>query len=148
MLADATAELREFVDHLQIPVAHTLMGKGALPDDHPFVLGMTGFWGTRFINEQCRAADCILALGTRFAEADCSSWEPEYTFNFPPTRLIHIDIDPAEIGRNYPVEIGAVADLKQALAALNRAARKLVPAGINRAELASEIAAARATFIA
>ena len=53
----------------------------------------------------------ILGLGTRFSEADCSSWENEYTFNFPPTKLIHIDIDPAEIGRNYPVAIGAVADL-------------------------------------
>ena len=102
MLADATAELREFVDHLQIPVAHTLMGKGALPDDHPFVLGMTGFWGTKFINDQCRGGRLILGLGTRFSEADCSSWEPEYTFNIPPTKLIHIDIDPAEIGRNYP----------------------------------------------
>jgi acetolactate synthase-1/2/3 large subunit len=61
LLADAASELRELVDHLQIPVAHTLMGKGALPDDHPFVLGMTGFWGTRFINEQCRGADLILA---------------------------------------------------------------------------------------
>jgi acetolactate synthase-1/2/3 large subunit len=148
MLADATAELREFVDHLQIPVAHTVMGKGALPDDHPFVLGMTGFWGTKFINEQCRGADWILGLGTRFSEADCSSWEPEYTFNFPPTKLIHIDIDPAEIGRNYPVEIGAVADLKQALSVLNRVARKLLPAGIKRPERANEIAAVRARFIA
>jgi acetolactate synthase I/II/III large subunit len=148
MLADATAELREFVDHLQIPVAHTIMGKGALPDDHPFVLGMTGFWGTKFINEQCRAADWILGLGTRFSEADCSSWESEYTFNFPPTRLIHIDIDPAEIGRNYPAETGAVADLKQALAALNRAARKLAPEGVKRPERQGEIAAARALFLA
>jgi acetolactate synthase-1/2/3 large subunit len=148
MLADATAELREFVDHLQIPVAHTVMGKGALPDDHPFVLGMTGFWGTKFINEQCRGADWILGLGTRFSEADCSSWEPEYTFSFPPTKLIHIDIDPAEIGRNYPVEIGAVADLKQALTVLNRAARKLVPQGIKRPEMAKEIAAVRVAFVA
>jgi len=148
MLADATAELREFVDHLQIPVAHSLMGKGALPDDHPLVLGMTGFWGTRFINEQCRGADWILGLGTRFSEADCSSWESEYTFNFPPTRLIHIDIDPAEIGRNYPVDTGAVADLKQALAALNRAARKLAPQGVKRPERQGEIAAARALFLA
>ena len=148
MRADATRELRDFVDHLQIPVVHTLMGKGALPDDHPFVLGMTGFWGTRFINEQCRAADWILGLGTRFSEADCSSWEPEYTFNFPPTRLIQIDIDPAEIGRNYPVEVGAVADLKQALTALHRAARKLAPAGVTRPERRGEIAAARARFAA
>jgi acetolactate synthase-1/2/3 large subunit len=147
MLADATAGLREFVDHLQIPVAHTLMGKGALPDDHPFVLGMTGFWGTKFINEQCKGADWILALGTRFSEADCSSWEREYTFSFPPTKLIHIDIDPAEIGRNYPVELGAVADLKQALAVLNRAARKALPDGIRRPALASEIAAVRAAFV-
>lgn len=148
MLADATAELRAFVDHLQIPVAHTLMGKGALADDHPFVLGMTGFWGTRFINDRCKGADWMLALGTRFSEADCSSWEREYTFNFPPTRLIHIDIDPAEIGRNFPVELGAVADLKQALTVLNRAARRLIAAGIKRPEVAREIAAVRAKFIA
>ena len=148
LLADAADELRGLVDHLQIPVAHTLMGKGALPDDHPFVLGMTGFWGTRFINEQCRAADWILGLGTRFSEADCSSWEAEYTFNFPPTRLMQIDIDPAEIGRNFPVEIGAVADLKQALSALNRAAQKLLPEGIRRPERQGEIAAARALFLA
>jgi acetolactate synthase I/II/III large subunit len=148
LLADAARELRALVDHLQIPVAHTLMGKGALPDDHPFVLGMTGFWGTRFINEQCRAADWILALGTRFSEADCSSWEPAYTFNVPPTRLLQIDIDPSEIGRNYPVEIGAVADLKQALAALVRAARKLAPTGVQRPGRQAEIAAAREQFIA
>jgi len=148
LLADATRELRDFVDHLQLPVAHSLMGKGALPDDHPFVLGMTGFWGTRFINEQCRAADWILGLGTRFSEADCSSWEPAYTFNFPPTRLIHIDIDPAEIGRNYPAELGAVADLKQALTALTRAAKRLAPAGIKRPERRDELAVARAAFLA
>ncbi len=148
MLAEATAELRQLVDHLQLPVAHTLMGKGALPDDHPFMLGMTGFWGTKFINDQCRAADWILALGTRFSEADCSSWESEYTFSFPPTRLIQIDIDPAEIGRNYPVEIGAVADLKPALVELNRAARRLVPKGIKRPGLATEIAAAHEAFVA
>ena len=147
LLAEAAAELRQFVDHLQIPVAHTLMGKGALPDDHPFVLGMTGFWGTKFINEQCRNADWILALGTRFSEADCSSWERGYTFSFPPTKLIQIDIDPSEIGRNSPVEIGAVADLKPALAALHRAARALAPEGVRRPALASEIAAVRAAFV-
>ena len=147
MLADATAELRDFVDHLQIPVAHTLMGKGALPDDHPFVLGMTGFWGTQFINDQCRGADWILALGTRFSEADCSSWEREYTFNFPPTKLMQVDIDPSEIGRNYPVELGAVADLRQALTMLNRVARRIVPDGVRRPALASEIAAARSAFV-
>ncbi|MDR2789199.1 MAG: thiamine pyrophosphate-binding protein [Candidatus Accumulibacter sp.] len=146
LLAKAATELREFAEHLQLPVAHTLMGKGALPDDHPLILGMTGFWGTRFINEKCKAADWIIGLGARFSEADCSSWEAEYTFNFPPTQLIHIDIDPAEIGRNYPAAIGAIADLKQALTVLLRVARKLCPQGIKRPGLVDELAANREAF--
>ena len=146
--ANAAAELRALVDHLQVPVAYTLMGKGAVPDDHPFVLGMTGFWGTKYINEQCRTADWIMGVGTRFSEADCSSWYPEYTFSIPPTKLIHIDIDPCEIGRNFPVEIGAVADLKPALAVLNRVARKLLPEGVKRPQVAKEIAANREEFVA
>jgi acetolactate synthase-1/2/3 large subunit len=148
MLADATTELREFAEFLQIPVAHTLMGKGALADDNPLILGMTGFWGTKFINEKCKGADWIVGLGTRFSEADCSSWEEEYTFNFGPTQLIHIDIDPSEIGRNYPVAIGAVADLKSALKALLRVAKKLCPAGVKRPELLAEMAANRIDFVA
>ncbi|MGM7723770.1 thiamine pyrophosphate-binding protein [Metabacillus sp. Hm71] len=146
MLADAAEELRELVDHLSIPVTHSLMGKGAVSDDNPLTLGMTGFWGTKFINDKCKEADYILALGTRFAEADSSSWEPEYTFNFPPTKLIQIDIDPSEIGRNYPVEIGVVADLKQALTVLNRAAKELVPNGLQNDELKQEIVANREEF--
>jgi acetolactate synthase-1/2/3 large subunit len=146
LLAQAAEELRALVDHLQIPVAHSLMGKGALPDDHPLTLGMTGFWGTQFINDACREADLILGLGTRFKEADSSSWYPEYTFAIPPTRLLQIDIEPSEIGRNYPVEIGVVADLKQALAVLTRTARNLYPDGIQRNELIDKIAAYRKEF--
>ena len=148
LLADAAKELREFVDHMGIPVAHTLMGKGTLPDDHPLVLGMTGFWGTKFINDQCRDADCIIGLGTSFKEADCSSWYPEFTFCMPPTRLIHIDIDPDEIGRNYPVEIGVVADVKQALKSLLRVAKQLYPQARDNAKLKLEIAAYREEFAA
>jgi acetolactate synthase I/II/III large subunit len=149
MLADAAAELRELVDLLNMPVAHSLMGKGAVSDDHPLTLGMTGFWGTKFINDKCKAADYVFGLGTRFAEADSSSWESEYTFNFPPTKLIQVDIDPSEIGRNYPVEIGVVADLKQALGILINVAREMFPKGIQREGLDSlkeEIAIYRKEF--
>jgi acetolactate synthase-1/2/3 large subunit len=146
ILADAAEELREFATHLAIPVAHSLMGKGVMPDDHPLTLGMTGFWGTRFINDKCREADYVFGLGTRFAEADCSSWDPQYTFSMPPTRLIHIDIDPAEIGRNFPVEIGAVADLKQALGVLCRVAKAVVPGGRKNEALVGEIATYRDEF--
>jgi acetolactate synthase I/II/III large subunit len=146
ILADAAEELKAFVDHLGIPVAHSLMGKGVLPDDHPLTLGMTGFWGTQFVNDKCREADWVFGLGTRFAEADCSSWDPRFTFSFPPTRLIHIDIDPNEIGRNYPVEIGAVADLKQALAVLVRVAKRMYSKGRWNEQLVREIAAFRTDF--
>ena len=146
VLADAATDLREFVDHMHIPVSHSLMGKGALPDDHPLTLGMTGFWGTQYTNDSCRNADYIMALGARFKEADSSSWYPEYTFNIPETKLIHIDIEPAEIGRNYPVEIGVVADLKMALSVLNRVARELFPEGIRKPQLVKEIAEQREKF--
>jgi acetolactate synthase I/II/III large subunit len=146
LLARASAELQELVDHLSLPVAHSLMGKGVLPDDHPFVLGMTGFWGTRYINESCRTADLILGLGTRFKEADSSSWYPEFTFDIPQTTLIQIDIEPAEIGRNYPVEIGAVADLRQALGVLVKVARAKVPHGVRKDALKEEIGLEKAAF--
>jgi len=146
LLADAASELNEFVTHLGIPVAHTLMGKGVLPDDHPLTLGMTGFWGTKFVNDKCREADLILGLGTRFSEADCSSWDDRYTFSIPPTRLIQIDIDPAEIGRNYPVELGVVADLKRALSTLVGLAKRQYSDARRNERLTKEIAAYRVEF--
>ena len=103
-----------------MPVAHTLMGKGCLHDDHPLLLGQTGFWGTPIANEKCRTADLIVAVGTRLAEANSSSWDPRFTFAIPPTRLIHIDADLAEIGRNYQTELGVVADAKLALGGAGR----------------------------
>ena len=121
--ARATSELAALAEALDVPVAHSLMGKGCLREDHPLLLGMTGFWGTPIANDKCRTADVILAVGTRLAEASSSSWDPRFTFAAPPTRLMHIDADLAEIGRNLPTELGVVADAKLALAALADAAR-------------------------
>jgi acetolactate synthase I/II/III large subunit len=140
----ATKELAALAEALEIPVAHTLMGKGCLPDDHPLLLGQTGFWGTPFSNETCRTADLILAVGTRLAEANSSSWNPEYTFAIPPTRLIHIDIDSAELGRNYPTELGVVSDAKSALGAIAASAKNLQRP--KRSGLRAEIAKQRAAF--
>lgn len=146
LLAQASEELREFADHMQMPVAHSLMGKGCLRDDHPLVLGMTGFWGTELVNQTCLDADYIFAVGTRFKEADCSSWYPGYTFNVPGSKIIHIDIEPSEIGRNYPTEIGVVADAKSALRVLTRVARDVFPDGIRRDGLVRKIADFRTAF--
>jgi len=139
LLAKASGELEKFVNHMQIPVAHSLMGKGALSDGNPFVLGMTGFWGTELVNQSCLKADTILAIGTRFKEADCSSWYPGYTFNIPETKLIHIDIESSEIGRNYPTEVGVIADANSALIVLNRVAREMCPDGIKRPKISTQI---------
>lgn len=144
----ASAALKALAEHLEIPVLYTLMGKGAIPDDHPMAVGMTGFWGTEFNNSTAMKADVMLAVGTRLSEADCSSWYRGETFDIPPTKLIHIDINPEEIGRNYKTEIGAVCDAKHALEAVLAAAKELFPGGVKRPEKVKEIAEAKAAYFA
>ena len=150
LLAQASEELSAFAEHMGLPIAHSLMGKGAVRDDHPLVMGMTGFWGTELVNQTCLNADYVFAVGTRFKEADCSSWYPGYTFNIGAegnnTKVIHIDIEPQEIGRNYPTEIGVVADAKAALRVLTRVAKEMYPDGFERTEKKAEIAAFRERF--
>src|SRR5262245_61463285 len=114
-LSDASADLRELAELFSIPVATTLMAKGIFPEDHALSLGMTGIWGTRIANETARKADVILAVGTGFGEADCSSWNPKFTFAIPPSKVIQIDIDPEEIGKIYPVAVGLVGDARATL---------------------------------
>ncbi len=142
----ATHEFVALAEALDVPIAHTLMGKGVVREDHPLLLGQSGFWGTPIANERLRTADLIVAIGTRLAEANSSSWEREFTFDIPPTRLIHIDIDPAEIGRNYQTELGVIADAKLAL-------ERLVAASVgashrDRGSLHTEIARGRQSFAA
>jgi acetolactate synthase-1/2/3 large subunit len=127
-LSDGSTELRELAELLGAPVATTLMAKGVFPERHALSLGMTGIWGSRAANESTREADVILAIGTSFGEADCSSWDPKYTFAIPPTRLVQIDIDPQEIGKIYPVDVGVVGDARLTLRELIRHVRALKPA--------------------
>ncbi len=117
-LSDAAEELAELARLLQAPVATTLMGKGLFPETDELSVGTTGIWGTRAANDTTRTADVILAVGTAFGEADCSSWRPEHTFAIPGSKLIQIDIDPTEIGKSYPVDIGIVGDAKATLRSL------------------------------
>jgi acetolactate synthase-1/2/3 large subunit len=140
--------LLALAEHLDVPVAHSLMAKGTLPDDHPLVLGMTGFWGLEFTNAYALEADLVLALATRFAETDASSWNPSYTWRFPPSRLVQVDVDPAELGRNYPVEVGAVADVGLAVRAIGAAVRRARPEPVTRPALRERIRRARADLFA
>ena len=146
LLAQASKELAALAEFLDIPVSRTLAGQGCIPDTHPLMAGQTGFWGLEYTHCFTLGADVILGLGTRFGEADSSSWYQGVTFDPGKTEFMQIDIDPAEIGRNYPVTVGAVADLKIALSQILSEAKKICPEGKNRPEVREKIAAARAAF--
>lgn len=146
LLAQASEELAALAEFLDIPVSRTLMGQGCISDCHPLMIGQTGFWGMEFTHSLTTKADVILGLGTRFAEADSSSWYQGVTFDPDRTAFMQIDIDPAEIGRNYAVEVGAVGDLKIGLTQILDEVKKLCPGGKKRAGLREQIAAAKAAF--
>ena len=78
----------------------------------PLALGLVARNGPYQANHAARTADVLLALGVRFDDRTSSSWLPGYSFTIPPTKLIHVDIDPDEIARNYPVALGLMADVR------------------------------------
>src|SRR6476469_6388354 len=126
----AAGELLKLAERLQIPVAASASGLGAIDCNHRLALGLVARAGHYQANHATRQADVLLAMGMRFDDRTSSSWIPGYSFTIPPTKLIHVDIDPEEIGRNYPVALGLMADvrtfLRQLLAEV--ASRKAVGA--------------------
>ena len=123
-LSEGSAELTAFVQKLGIPVISSPNGMGCLDMTDPLSLGFIGRNGAYPANQAGRHADVVLTLGARFDDRSASSWLPGYSWNFPHTKLIHVDVDPSEIGRNYPPDIGVLADartfLRQLLADLDR----------------------------
>jgi len=111
--AGGAGELRQLAERLNIPVATTPMAKGAIDDRHPLALGPVGRNGSYQANQAARHCDVLLALGHRFDDRASSAWLPGATYNIPPTRLIQVDIDPEELGRNYPAAVGILADARQ-----------------------------------
>ena len=117
----AYEELKEFVDKTNIPVAMTLLGLGSFPGNHELALGMIGMHGTTYANYAANEADLVIAAGMRF--------DDRVTGNplkfLPNAKIIHIDIDPAEIGKNKLIDVPIVGDLKNVLADLNAKAPKV-----------------------
>jgi acetolactate synthase-1/2/3 large subunit len=125
--AGAEAELVELCESLGAAVVTTLMGKGSFPEDHPLAAWLGGSKGTTVGNAITSRADVLLAVGCRFADETASSYKEGVTFSIPPTKLIHVDIDPAEIGKNYPVEVGIVGDAREVLRALIAQVQDRIP---------------------
>ena len=108
----ATDSLRELVDRLSIPVVMTNSGKGIIPEDHPLSLG-DGWMVHQLGREALEQADCIFAIGVRFGPLTTSWWTRQIS-----GRVVHVDIDPTEIGKHTPVSIGIIGDATQVAEAL------------------------------
>ena len=119
--AHAYEELKEFVEKTNIPVAMTLLGLGSFPGNHELALGMIGMHGTTYANYAANEADLIIAAGMRFD--DRVTGNPQKFL--PNAKIIHIDIDPAEIGKNKLIDVPIVGDLKNVLTDLNEKAPKV-----------------------
>jgi len=121
-LSEAGPEIAQLQQTYGIPVITSPNGMGCVPADDPLTLGFIGRNGAYPANQAGRHADLVITIGTRFDDRSSSSWHPGYSWNFPKTKLIHVDLDPQELGRNYPPTLGIIADAKvftaQLLAAL------------------------------
>jgi len=109
--SNAAEELLQFAESLMIPVTTTLMGLGAIPCDHPLNLGMLGMHGTRYANYAVTESDLLIAIGVRFDDRVTGKLD---TFASQ-AKIIHVDIDPAEIGKNKRVDVPIVGDAKSVL---------------------------------
>jgi acetolactate synthase-1/2/3 large subunit len=125
--AQAFDELRKVAECVGAAVVNTMQGLGAFPADHPLYAWCTGSKGTTCGLELTRNADVLLAVGCRFADETTCSYRRGVAFSIPPTKLIQIDVDAHEIGKNYPVEVGIVADAKAGLGALSMVLEELGP---------------------
>ncbi|MCL7415089.1 MAG: acetolactate synthase large subunit [ANME-2 cluster archaeon] len=111
IIAGATDELMELAQTINAPVTTTLMGKGAFPDDHPLCIGMPGMHGTKYANYSIQESDVLISVGVRFDDRVTGKIE-----SFAPNaKIIHIDIDPAEISKNVRVDIPIVGDARSIL---------------------------------
>jgi acetolactate synthase-1/2/3 large subunit len=115
IISQAYEELKELAEKAQIPVVHTLLGLSSFPGNHILNLGMLGMHGTPCANMAVQNADVIIAIGMRFDDRATGNTK----YFAPNARVIHIDIDPAEIGKNILTEVPVVGDIKSVLTAMN-----------------------------
>lgn len=123
-LSEASEELTALAHKLGVPVISSPNGMGCIDMSDPLSLGFIGRNGAYQANQAGRHADLVLAIGARFDDRSASSWKPGYSWNFPYTKLVHVDVDHGELGRNYPPDLAILADakafLQQLLAEIDR----------------------------
>lgn len=117
LISGASEALCQFAEKADVPVAQTLLGLGGMPESHPLTLGMMGMHGFTHANRAINEADLLIAVGMRFDDRVTGKLS-EFA---PNARVIHVDIDPAEIGKNVPATVPVVADAREALELLTAA---------------------------
>lgn len=115
LTSNSSEEVKLLAEKIGAAVVVTMMGKDIIDNSHPLYCWSSGSKGTTIGLNMTSKADVILALGCRFADETASSYRQGVSFSIPPSKLIHIDIDPHEIGKNYPVSVGIVGDAKACL---------------------------------
>lgn len=123
----AHAELLAAAEKLQIPVVTTLPAKGQFSEDHPLSVGTIGRSGYQSAARAGREADLIVAVGARFSDNNTANWRKGSIYDMEQTKLVQVDMDYNEIGRNFPVTLGLVADAKSFLRDLADAAGAAKP---------------------
>ena len=111
IISSAFAELQSIAELLMIPVVTTFKGKGSFPENHPLSLGPIGMHGHAEANKLMTEADCVLAIGTRFSDRSVGTFE-EFEKRL---KIIHMDVDPAEIGKNQTTSVAVVGDVQATL---------------------------------
>ncbi|KAF6242206.1 acetolactate synthase catalytic subunit, partial [Nitrosopumilus sp. b1] len=111
IISSAFAELQAIAEMMMIPVVTTFKGKGAFPENHPLSLGPIGMHGHAEANKLMTEADCVLAIGTRFSDRSVGTFE-EFEKRL---KIIHMDVDPAEIGKNQTTQVAVVGDVRASL---------------------------------
>jgi acetolactate synthase-1/2/3 large subunit len=124
LIANGVEALKAFAEKAQIPVAWTLLGIGCMDEEHPLAYGYMGMHGWKHVNRAIQSADLLIAIGMRFDDRVTGSVK---TYA-PYARIIHADIDPAEIGKNVSVEVPIVGDAKRVLEGLTRLVHEVEPA--------------------
>ncbi|MBN2247788.1 MAG: biosynthetic-type acetolactate synthase large subunit [Coriobacteriia bacterium] len=119
--SDGAKELKELAELMQLPVVATLMGKGAFPEDHHLFVGMPGMHGGKYTNYAITETDLLLGIGVRFDDRVTGKLATFAT----KAKIVHVDVDPAEIGKNRSVDVPIVGDAKSVLAAIVAELRKM-----------------------
>lgn len=115
VISDASEEVKELAVLLDAPVGTAYMGQGIIGGNDPYYAGRVGGWGNKYANEACRNADVVLTLGNRFDEDETGAWDMGDTYDLEHSKIIHVHIDPRELGRVYPTEVGIHGDPKEVL---------------------------------